>query len=190
MSTSRTVPVRFLRAAVRTAELRGIDLAPWLERLDIDPRLLFDDRSRITPGQATRIIQLLCASHRRRAVRPGRRASTQGNLPAPLPGGAERTGSGYGAVPVERLQPGAPRLAGLRRVRGGDHHPGEDRAGSPSAIRRTSSPTSRWGSTCACSVGSVGVDSRSSWSFSPTRRPTTSKTTTGCSADASCSISQ
>lgn len=59
MSTSRTVPVRFLRAAVSTAELRGIDLAPWLERLDIDPRLLFDDRSRITPGQATRIIQLL-----------------------------------------------------------------------------------------------------------------------------------
>lgn len=59
MTTSRTLPVRFVRAAATTAELRGIDLQPWLERLDIEPRLLFDDRSRITLGQATKLIQEL-----------------------------------------------------------------------------------------------------------------------------------
>lgn len=57
MTTPRTLPVRFLRAAATTVELRGFDLAAWLTRLDIDPRLLFDDRSRITLDQATRLIR-------------------------------------------------------------------------------------------------------------------------------------
>lgn len=57
MSTPRTLPVRFLRAAARTAELRGYDLDPWLTRLGIEPRLLFDDRSRITIDQASRLIR-------------------------------------------------------------------------------------------------------------------------------------
>ncbi|TWP34114.1 AraC family transcriptional regulator [Leekyejoonella antrihumi] len=59
MTTPRTMPVRFLRAAASTAQLRGIDLDPWMDRLGIDPALLFDDRSRITLEQATRIVQEL-----------------------------------------------------------------------------------------------------------------------------------
>lgn len=59
MTTPRTLPVRFVRAAARTVELRGYDLDAWLSRLGIDPRLLFDDRSRITIDQATRLIREL-----------------------------------------------------------------------------------------------------------------------------------
>ncbi|MCX6398192.1 MAG: AraC family transcriptional regulator [Propionibacteriales bacterium] len=58
-TTIRTIPVRFLRAATSTATLRGVDLAEWMDHLDIDPALLFDDRTRITLDQATKTVQEL-----------------------------------------------------------------------------------------------------------------------------------
>lgn len=61
MATPRTLPVRFLRAASRTVELRGYDLDSWLHTLGVDPRLLFDDRSRITIDQASAMIRELWA---------------------------------------------------------------------------------------------------------------------------------
>jgi AraC-like DNA-binding protein len=57
--TQRTIPVRFLRAAASTAALRGVDLQDWMDRLGIDPALLFDDRTRITLEQATSTVQEL-----------------------------------------------------------------------------------------------------------------------------------
>src|SRR5690349_11382694 len=57
--TQRTIPVRFLRAATSTATLRGVDLAEWMDHLNIDPALLFDDRTRITLDQATKLVQEL-----------------------------------------------------------------------------------------------------------------------------------
>ncbi|MCZ4499049.1 MAG: Transcriptional regulator, AraC family [Marmoricola sp.] len=59
MRTQRTIPVRFLRAAVSTATLRGVDLEEWMRHLSIDPALLFDDRTRITLDQATLLVQEL-----------------------------------------------------------------------------------------------------------------------------------
>jgi AraC-like DNA-binding protein len=53
----RTIPVRFLRAATSTASLRGVDLAEWMASSSIDPVLLFDDRSRITVEQASRLVR-------------------------------------------------------------------------------------------------------------------------------------
>jgi AraC-like DNA-binding protein len=53
----RTIPVRFLRAATSTATLRGVDLQEWMDHLGMDPVLLFDDRTRITVEQATKVIQ-------------------------------------------------------------------------------------------------------------------------------------
>ncbi|MCW2785035.1 MAG: Transcriptional regulator, AraC family [Marmoricola sp.] len=55
----RTIPVRFLRAATSTATLRGVDLQEWMDKLGIDPALLFDDRTRITLDQATKLVQEL-----------------------------------------------------------------------------------------------------------------------------------
>ncbi|SDJ70576.1 transcriptional regulator, AraC family [Nocardioides sp. YR527] len=57
--TQRTIPVRFLRAAARTARRRDVDAQEWLDHLGIDPELLFDDRARITLEQATEIVQEL-----------------------------------------------------------------------------------------------------------------------------------
>jgi AraC-like DNA-binding protein len=51
--TQRTIPVSFLRAAVRTARRRDVNVQVWLDQLDIDPDLLADDRTRITLEQAT-----------------------------------------------------------------------------------------------------------------------------------------
>lgn len=59
MATPRTLPVRFLRATARTVELRGFDLGAWWLRLGINPDLLFDDRSRLTIEQTTRLIREL-----------------------------------------------------------------------------------------------------------------------------------
>ena len=56
-ATQRTIPVRFLRAATSTATLRGVDLQEWMDQLGIDPALLFDDRTRITVEQATKLVQ-------------------------------------------------------------------------------------------------------------------------------------
>lgn len=53
----RTIPVRFLRAATSTATLRGVDLQEWMDKLGMDPVLLFDDRTRITVEQATSVIR-------------------------------------------------------------------------------------------------------------------------------------
>jgi len=58
-TTQRTIPVRFLRAATSTATLRGVDLQEWMDHLGIDPALLFDDRTRITLDQATKLVQEL-----------------------------------------------------------------------------------------------------------------------------------
>lgn len=58
-TTTRTIPVRFLRAATSTATLRGVDLGEWMDHLSIDPALLFDDRTRITLEQATKLVQEL-----------------------------------------------------------------------------------------------------------------------------------
>jgi AraC-like DNA-binding protein len=55
----RTIPVRFLRAATSTATLRGVDLQEWMDKLGIEPALLFDDRTRITLDQATALVQEL-----------------------------------------------------------------------------------------------------------------------------------
>ncbi|MFL6062788.1 MAG: AraC family transcriptional regulator [Marmoricola sp.] len=55
--TARTIPVRFLRAATSTATLRGVDLQEWMDKLGMDPALLFDDRTRITVDQATHLVQ-------------------------------------------------------------------------------------------------------------------------------------
>lgn len=57
--TERTIPVRFLRAAVRTARHRDIDVQEWLDQLDIDPTLLSDDRARITLEQAVAVVREL-----------------------------------------------------------------------------------------------------------------------------------
>jgi len=57
--TQRTIPARFLRAAASTATRRGVDLQDWLDQLDIDPELLFDDRARVTLEQATGVVQEL-----------------------------------------------------------------------------------------------------------------------------------
>jgi len=57
--TQRTIPVRFLRAAVRTARRRDVDVQEWLDQLDIDPGLVFDDRTRITLEQAVSVVQEL-----------------------------------------------------------------------------------------------------------------------------------
>jgi len=57
--TQRTIPVRFLRAAAATAKRRDIDVQGWLDHLDIDPALLFDDRTRITLELATTAVQEL-----------------------------------------------------------------------------------------------------------------------------------
>jgi len=57
--TQRTIPVRFLRAAARTARRRDVDVQEWLDQLDIDPELLFDDRTRITLEQAVSVVQEL-----------------------------------------------------------------------------------------------------------------------------------
>jgi AraC-like DNA-binding protein len=57
--TQRTIPVRFLRAAASTATRRDVDVQDWLDQLDIDPALLFDDRTRITLEQATSVVQEL-----------------------------------------------------------------------------------------------------------------------------------
>jgi AraC-like DNA-binding protein len=57
--TQRTIPVRFLRAAVRTARRREIDVQAWLDELDIDPTLLSDDRARITLEQAVSVVREL-----------------------------------------------------------------------------------------------------------------------------------
>lgn len=57
--TQRTIPVRFLRAAARTAKRRDVDVQEWLDHLDIDPGLLFDDRTRITLEQAVTVVQEL-----------------------------------------------------------------------------------------------------------------------------------
>ncbi|HSV38019.1 MAG TPA: AraC family transcriptional regulator [Nocardioidaceae bacterium] len=57
--TQRTIPVRFLRAVASTAEHRGVELEDLAEQLDVDPTLLFDDRSRITLEQATRTVRAL-----------------------------------------------------------------------------------------------------------------------------------
>lgn len=59
LKTQRTIPVRFLRAATSTATLRGVDLGEWMDHLNIDPALLFDDRTRITLDQATKLVQEL-----------------------------------------------------------------------------------------------------------------------------------
>jgi AraC-like DNA-binding protein len=59
MRTTRTIPVRFLRAATSTATLRGVDMAEWMDQLGIEPELLFDDRTRITLDQATKLVQEL-----------------------------------------------------------------------------------------------------------------------------------
>jgi AraC-like DNA-binding protein len=59
LKTQRTIPVRFLRAATSTATLRGVDLQEWMDHLGIDPALLFDDRTRITLDQATKLVQEL-----------------------------------------------------------------------------------------------------------------------------------
>lgn len=59
LKTQRTIPVRFLRAATSTATVRGVDLSEWMDHLNIDPALLFDDRTRITLDQATKLVQEL-----------------------------------------------------------------------------------------------------------------------------------
>lgn len=59
INAQRTIPVRFLRAATNRATLRGVDLGEWMEHLNIDPALLFDDRTRITLEQATKLVQEL-----------------------------------------------------------------------------------------------------------------------------------
>jgi AraC-like DNA-binding protein len=59
LMTQRTIPVRFLRAAASTATRRDVDVQDWLDRLDIDPALLFDDRTRITLEQATSVVREL-----------------------------------------------------------------------------------------------------------------------------------
>lgn len=57
--TQRTIPVRFLRAAARTARRRDVDAQALLDQLGIDPGLLFDDRTRITLEQAAAVVQEL-----------------------------------------------------------------------------------------------------------------------------------
>jgi AraC-like DNA-binding protein len=59
ITTQRTIPIRFLRAANSAAVSRGIDLAECVRQLNLDPALLYDDRARITLDQATRLVQEL-----------------------------------------------------------------------------------------------------------------------------------
>ncbi|MCJ8170039.1 AraC family transcriptional regulator [Atopomonas sediminilitoris] len=54
-----TVPLHFVRAALRGAERRGVDSHSLLQRAGIRPALLNDERSRIAPKPYTRLIQLL-----------------------------------------------------------------------------------------------------------------------------------
>ncbi|MGP3983927.1 AraC family transcriptional regulator [Streptomyces sp. KR80] len=59
MSSRRTISVHHVRAALRGAQRLGIDTVPLLQRAQIPPLLLGDDRARVTPEQFTRLVRAL-----------------------------------------------------------------------------------------------------------------------------------
>src|SRR5262245_7689647 len=59
VSTSRTIPVQFVRAAIEGATARGVDLSPALSRAGITPTLLADDRARFSPTQVTTFVKAM-----------------------------------------------------------------------------------------------------------------------------------
>jgi AraC-like DNA-binding protein len=56
---SRTVAIQFIRAAMESAQLRGLDLADALREAQITDELLGQDATRVTPAQANRLIQAM-----------------------------------------------------------------------------------------------------------------------------------
>ncbi|UGY92958.1 AraC family transcriptional regulator [Streptomyces gobiensis] len=57
MSSSRTISVHRVRAAMRGAERLGIDTVPLLQHAQIPPLLLGDDEARVTPEQFTQLVR-------------------------------------------------------------------------------------------------------------------------------------
>ncbi len=57
--SSHTVAIAFVRSAMKTAELHGLDFRPALRDARLTPELIGRDGTRVTPEQATRLVQAL-----------------------------------------------------------------------------------------------------------------------------------
>lgn len=55
----RTVAIQFIRAAMESAHLHGLDIRPALNEAHITEQLIGQDATRVTPAQAVRVIQAL-----------------------------------------------------------------------------------------------------------------------------------
>jgi AraC-like DNA-binding protein len=56
---SRTVAIQFIRTAMESAQLHGLDIQEALREAGITKELIGQDATRVTPAQATRLIQAL-----------------------------------------------------------------------------------------------------------------------------------
>ena len=57
--SSHTVAIQFVRSAMETAELHGLDFRPALREARLTPELIGRDGTRVTPEQAIRVVQAL-----------------------------------------------------------------------------------------------------------------------------------
>ncbi len=79
--SEHTVPIRFVRSALVSAEKYGIDVKLALWNARISPGLMYQDASRITPDQATKVAQWLWKATDDELLRMG---------PQPVPRGTFR----------------------------------------------------------------------------------------------------
>ena len=57
--SGHTVAIAFVRSAIESAELHGLDVRTALREAGITAELIGEDRTRVTPAQATRLVQVL-----------------------------------------------------------------------------------------------------------------------------------
>jgi AraC-like DNA-binding protein len=77
---SRTVAIQFVRAAVASAETRGLDIAEVLREAGISQDLIAQDATRVTPAQAVRAVQALWDATDDELLGIGPKAVTRGTF--------------------------------------------------------------------------------------------------------------